>query len=143
MFSSRLGLEKAYVEQKRPHIHWKKVYRSGYLDEFLRWEGRGDFRRVDECPDCIAKGSSAVAAAKFRCLDCFTPDLVCEPCCVRRHRQLPFHIIEVCPVASLFWYPSIEAFFIAVDWGLLCEDLAQVPRSSNAAQSQQHALSKP
>jgi hypothetical protein len=30
--------------QKRPHLVWKERNRTEYLDEFIRWEGRGDFQ---------------------------------------------------------------------------------------------------
>ena len=86
--------------QKRPHLVWKERHRTDYLDEFIRWEGRGDFRWERACPDCYARGVALPGAPDHRCSDCCLPDLVCASCCVRRHRCLPFHRIEVCRVDS-------------------------------------------
>ena len=84
------------TSQKRPHIIWKERYRTEYLEESLRGEGRGDFRRESSCPDCLARGIVAPGSPDHRCADCFIPDLVCGSCCARRHHQLPFHQIQVC-----------------------------------------------
>jgi hypothetical protein len=86
--------------QKRPHLVWKERHRTEYLDEFIRWEGQGDFRRERVCPDCVARGVASPGTPDHRCSDCCLPDLVCASCCVRRHRCLPLHRIEVRPVHS-------------------------------------------
>ncbi|KAL0572890.1 hypothetical protein V5O48_009059 [Marasmius crinis-equi] len=78
---------------RRPQQIWAEKYRASYLDEGLRAEGRGDFR-FDVCVDCQARRVSDVQAGSFCCKDCFIRDLVCANCCVRRHRQAPFHRIE-------------------------------------------------
>ncbi|KAL0572490.1 hypothetical protein V5O48_009477 [Marasmius crinis-equi] len=78
---------------RRPHNVWIEKYRSSYLDESLRAEGRGDFR-FDVCVDCQARGSKPAGEGVFRCKNCFVKDLVCAACCVRRHRQAPFHRIQ-------------------------------------------------
>ncbi|KAG6819140.1 hypothetical protein H0H93_014961 [Arthromyces matolae] len=79
---------------KRPNIVWKSLYRQSYLDEMLRWEGRGDVRGEIQCPDCLRRGNPQPGAPQYRCLECFIPDLVCADCCVRRHQQQPLHTIE-------------------------------------------------
>ncbi|PPQ76365.1 hypothetical protein CVT24_008805 [Panaeolus cyanescens] len=79
---------------KRPHVVWKELYRSRYLDELCRHSGRGDFRKVEICPDCVSRGAQSPGAAAYRCESCFLGDLVCQDCCVRRHKKLPFHRIE-------------------------------------------------
>ncbi|KAG6835804.1 hypothetical protein H0H93_014501 [Arthromyces matolae] len=79
---------------KRPHLVWKNTYRSAYLDELLRWEGRGDHCGQSLCPDCVQRKVPDPGLPKYRCLDCFIPDLVCKECCVRRHRLHPLHVIE-------------------------------------------------
>ncbi|KIJ90581.1 hypothetical protein K443DRAFT_15097 [Laccaria amethystina LaAM-08-1] len=67
--------KKKTLRSKWPHAFWKQNYRSQYLDEILRWEGRGDLREEQQCSDCLAwKVESA--------------------CCVRRHKTHPFHVIE-------------------------------------------------
>ncbi|KAF9470372.1 hypothetical protein BDN70DRAFT_768072, partial [Pholiota conissans] len=68
-------------------------HRAEYLDENIRWEGRGDFKR-EGCPDCQSRKREPVGAAEYRCLDCFLPDLSCKSCCVKRHQRLPFHTVE-------------------------------------------------
>lgn len=73
---------------------WKEHHREAYLDEVLRWEGRGDFSSDAPCSDCVSRREDYPGEAIYRCVDCFLPDLVCRACCVRRHRALPFHIIE-------------------------------------------------
>lgn len=80
--------------QKRPHVVWKELHRQTYLDEMMRLEGRGDFRTSTACPDCMLHGRDVVGAPVYRCRDCFMPDLVCQSCCVSRHRFHPFHHVE-------------------------------------------------
>ncbi len=68
-----------------------------YLDEITRHDGRGDSRQNLKCPDCIAWNleEGAQGEPEIHCKDCFLNDLVCMSCCVSRHRQNPFHCIEV------------------------------------------------
>ncbi|KDR67153.1 hypothetical protein GALMADRAFT_17014, partial [Galerina marginata CBS 339.88] len=81
----------------RPMVAWKKSYRDIFLDEMLRWEGRGDAwsEGRTQCSDCIARRNETPAAGEYRCQDCFSPQLLCKDCCVRRHRALPFHTTEM------------------------------------------------
>ena len=68
-------------------------YRQEYLDELLRLEGRGlnaaEAREGPSCADCKAQEGT------YRCVECFGRELVCEGCCISRHRRLPLHRIEV------------------------------------------------
>lgn len=82
------------VLKKRPHVVWKELHRQHYLEEFMRWEGRGEFIS-DQCLDCKARRVDSPGRAIYRCTECFIPDLVCQSCCVKRHRTNPFHRIEV------------------------------------------------
>jgi hypothetical protein len=84
-----------FASKRRPHVFWKENYRSSYLDELIRWEGRGDMMDEKLCRDCVARGVQAPRAPVYRCLDCFLPDLTCQDCCIRRHRLQPLHVIEV------------------------------------------------
>ncbi|KAF9471895.1 hypothetical protein BDN70DRAFT_819429 [Pholiota conissans] len=52
-------------------------------------EGEESFRAPSK------KRRRSQASVKYRCIDCFLPDLTCKGCCVKRHQRLPFHIIEV------------------------------------------------
>lgn len=93
---SQLNMLRYLHSQRRPHVIWKELHRESYLNEMLRWEGRGDFRTQADCPDCTTRAKDAPGDAEYRCLDCFIPDLICSACCVRRHRAHPLHCIEVC-----------------------------------------------
>ncbi|PPQ76635.1 hypothetical protein CVT26_012761 [Gymnopilus dilepis] len=84
------------LKSKRPMVFWKEAYRDFYLDEMLRWEGRGDAWADGQspCSDCCARSASEPAPGEYRCLDCFYPHMLCGRCCVRRHRMQPLHLIE-------------------------------------------------
>ncbi|KAJ3492844.1 hypothetical protein NLJ89_g11151 [Agrocybe chaxingu] len=60
---------------RRPHVVWKELHHQNYLDEVIRWDGRGDFFGSRECPDCLARGASQPQPAEYRCEECLTPDL--------------------------------------------------------------------
>ncbi|PPQ99597.1 hypothetical protein CVT26_009183 [Gymnopilus dilepis] len=79
---------------KRPHIVWKELHRSSYLDEISRLSGRADFRTASKCPDCVSRNVSLAGPPVYRCEECYLPDLVCESCCIRRHKLHPLHLIE-------------------------------------------------
>lgn len=87
--------------QKRPHVVWKDLHRQRYLEEQMRWEGRGDFMSA-QCPDCRARHVESLHPAAYRCVECFLLDLVCKTCCVKRHKTNPFHRIEVCAAVNHF-----------------------------------------
>lgn len=84
-----------HSHQRRPHVMWRDVHRQSYLEEMIRWAGRADFRGADGCPDCAVRRSAVVGQPEYRCWECFIPDLVCQICCVKRHRAHPLHRIEV------------------------------------------------
>lgn len=85
------------LSQTRPHLVWAQNYRDTYLDELLRWDGRGDFHSdgLASCPDCISYKVDTPGKADHRCVECYIPILTCKECCIRRHRMDPFHRIEV------------------------------------------------
>ncbi|KAH9476591.1 hypothetical protein JR316_0010503 [Psilocybe cubensis] len=80
-----LPKKKRSVVSKRPHKVWKELHRQCYLEEIIRWAGRGDFWSATECPDCKIRSIQPPRPAEYRCQECFTPDL-----------QHPFHRIEYC-----------------------------------------------
>ncbi|PPQ83180.1 hypothetical protein CVT26_015495 [Gymnopilus dilepis] len=88
--------KKKSLASARPMILWKQLFRDLYLNELLRWEGRGDAWSSGEtfCSDCRARKVENAQVGIFRCRDCFVPHLTCKGCCLRRHRMLPFHNIE-------------------------------------------------
>ncbi|KAJ7711573.1 hypothetical protein B0H16DRAFT_1216619, partial [Mycena metata] len=73
-----------------PLAQWVPL-RDEYLQEFIRLEGRGS-AAVDFCPAC-PKNKHA-ANPTYRCRDCFFCDLVCESCCLLKHRDRPLDRIE-------------------------------------------------
>lgn len=74
---------------------WKQLHRATYLDEIIRLEGRADFRHAKACADCLSRGEDPQGSPEYRCVECYTPNLVCISCCLRRHRMQPLHRIEV------------------------------------------------
>ncbi|PPQ92727.1 hypothetical protein CVT25_014234 [Psilocybe cyanescens] len=84
-----------FIFQKRPNVIWKTTYRQTYLDEILCWAGRGDFCQASTCPDCVVRSVNPPNLPAYRCRECFNPDLTSQDCCLRRHRLLPFHKIQV------------------------------------------------
>jgi hypothetical protein len=83
---------------------WKELFRDTYLDEVIRFSGRADFRASRDCPDCIARLTETPGPPDHRCKECLLPDLVCGDCCVRRHKRLPLHRIEV----RVLFFPKIS-----------------------------------
>ncbi|PPQ73936.1 hypothetical protein CVT26_006557 [Gymnopilus dilepis] len=84
------------LASQRPMVLWKTGFRDIYLDELLRWEGRGDaWSKGDtQCADCLGRRTEPAAVGAYRCHDCFYPHMICKDCCLRRHRMLPFHRIQ-------------------------------------------------
>ncbi|KAJ7130028.1 hypothetical protein C8R43DRAFT_896340 [Mycena crocata] len=63
--------------------------RSEFLEELLRWEGRGDHRQYDVCPGCAAE------KAEYRCKACLSGgEMLCKGCMVQRHQVNPLHPFE-------------------------------------------------
>ncbi|KAJ7899122.1 hypothetical protein B0H14DRAFT_3124170 [Mycena olivaceomarginata] len=68
-------------ESDNPLGQWVQDHRQQYLEELLRFEGRGDHAKDTECRRC-GKG---------------VPDggeLMCKDCIVAAHRQMPLHKIQ-------------------------------------------------
>ena len=68
--------------------------RDLYLDELVRREGRGGYVKV-LCDGCVREKASAPGQASYRCLSCMPGPLLCQDCLCRRHKQIPFHRIQV------------------------------------------------
>ncbi|PBK63848.1 hypothetical protein ARMSODRAFT_990134 [Armillaria solidipes] len=83
VYESRIFQQSECVDEVPKKIRQRSKtserYRSEYLDEICRHEGRGDYR---------------VQMPEYRCIDCFIDDLVCKECCRRRHRLEPLHRIQ-------------------------------------------------
>lgn len=61
---------------------------EAYLEELINHEGRG-YNPPNECPDCSSE------QAIYQCQNCFSRDLLCQDCILKRHAVLPFHQIRV------------------------------------------------
>ncbi|KAK7007802.1 hypothetical protein R3P38DRAFT_3324954 [Favolaschia claudopus] len=71
-----------------PLRQWAEDYRTIYLAEVLRFEGRGDHAAYTTC-EC---GSDS---AEFRCIDCLSGGrLMCGSCMRETHAQSPFHRVQ-------------------------------------------------
>ncbi|PPR07725.1 hypothetical protein CVT26_003718, partial [Gymnopilus dilepis] len=123
--------KKASKVSSRPNVVWKERYRQIFLDEMLRWSGRGDFQHAENCPDCLARSSSSPGIPEYRCAECMVPDLTCSSCCVRRHRLQPFHRIEKWD-GQRFCSVSLKSLGLKIQLnhsGSLCEN--PIPAQSN------------
>ncbi|KAJ7257987.1 hypothetical protein C8J57DRAFT_1135578 [Mycena rebaudengoi] len=80
---------RALRDSDDPLRQWVEEYRDAFLDEFLRWEGRGDHVQYSTCHSCNT------GAAEYRCMDCMgRGELICVECVRSRHQQLILHRIE-------------------------------------------------
>ncbi|KAG1837469.1 hypothetical protein C8R48DRAFT_751632 [Suillus tomentosus] len=63
--------------------------RDGFLLEFLRHDGRGDYASATVCSHCC------LGVPQFRCMDCMHREMYCQGCTVALHTQNPTHRIQV------------------------------------------------
>lgn len=75
-----------------PLLAWRP-FADEYLAKMMRAEGRGD-GNLEVCYRCRASAGD-VRVPLFRCLECFSEDLVCEECCREAHMEHPLHVVEV------------------------------------------------
>ncbi|KAJ7017626.1 hypothetical protein C8F04DRAFT_1279060 [Mycena alexandri] len=71
-----------------PLAQWEEHDCDAFLDEQLRYEGRGNhcYERCLECGE---------GAADHRCMDCLSGgELLCRDCIVARHVRSPLHIVQ-------------------------------------------------
>jgi hypothetical protein len=94
----------AYL-QRRPHQYWRTYSQGLFLDELIRHDGRGDFTS-QVCYECWFRKSDNPGKPQFRCLDCTVLDLVCQRCCLRRHKDNHLHRVEVRTSSVLFTHYS-------------------------------------
>ncbi|KAJ6480697.1 hypothetical protein C8R47DRAFT_1218545 [Mycena vitilis] len=81
---------KRYLSSDRPLFGWIPL-QDEYLGEVIRLEGRGDVCTT-HCPTCPA--SVPRETPRYRCMDCFIPDLFCKECCLASHTRHPFDRIQ-------------------------------------------------
>ncbi|KAJ6619067.1 hypothetical protein B0H10DRAFT_1947080 [Mycena sp. CBHHK59/15] len=76
-------------DSDNPLRQWAQDNLELFLQEILRWEGRGDHRSYSACPSC------RVDKAEFRCNGCLGGgEMLCRSCLLERHKQNPFHRVE-------------------------------------------------
>ncbi|KAG9225760.1 hypothetical protein CCMSSC00406_0007770 [Pleurotus cornucopiae] len=83
-----------------PLREWQPL-REEFVMESIRREAQSQFARMGICVTCRGKQEVAASGVKecgsplYRCLECFGCINECLQCCLERHRNLPFHWIEV------------------------------------------------
>jgi len=114
------------------------IHRQTYLDELTRWCGRGDFITSEQCSDCIARGHPTPSSGRYRCHECFQPDLTCQSCCLKRHKTHPFHRIEV---GHLFLHCS-NTYICVLDVDRRCvrQGVLEINGIEGTTQSRQYVL---
>ncbi|KAJ7434249.1 hypothetical protein B0H11DRAFT_2258549 [Mycena galericulata] len=94
-----------------PLRQWVEDHREMFLQELLRWEGRGDHRSYSICGRC------SVGKAEYRCRDCVGGgELLCSDCIVKRHLQLPLHRIQYW-TGSLFERKTLKELGLRIQLG--------------------------
>ncbi|KAJ7429392.1 hypothetical protein B0H11DRAFT_1768215 [Mycena galericulata] len=91
-----------WVSKKKPQL---------YVDELVLLEGRGEYGSYDACIIC------GVAAAIYRCRQCFTDDLYCWKCVVAVHVDSPLHKIEVWEEDTMFARTTLKALGLRIQLG--------------------------
>ncbi|KAJ3831646.1 hypothetical protein F5878DRAFT_647455, partial [Lentinula raphanica] len=74
-----------YLTSDQPLLEWR-AHADDYLAEMIRVEGRGD-SNVERC--CLCEQEKT---ALFRCMECFSEDLICEDCCREKHEDRPLDV---------------------------------------------------
>jgi hypothetical protein len=74
-------------------IQWTP-YCDEYLYKLIRNEGRGDVDTAT-CSQCKNLTEEEDPEVLYHCLHCGYPDLLCQKCCLQKHRDRPFDVIEV------------------------------------------------
>ncbi|KAJ8468439.1 hypothetical protein ONZ45_g17240 [Pleurotus djamor] len=68
---------------------WTSTYRSRFLDELFRLEGRAGLAT------CPTTSHPSPEEGLYRCLDCANRDCYCQDCILERHKHLPLHRLQV------------------------------------------------
>ncbi|KAJ7885134.1 hypothetical protein B0H14DRAFT_3082330 [Mycena olivaceomarginata] len=91
---------------------WLRNRRERFLDELLRLEGRGDHRWQTKCSTC-----PEVVGMVYRCRDCFTDALFCQPCVVTTHKDNPLHRVEMWRDGHFFEGVSLKSLGLRIQLG--------------------------
>ncbi|EIW84336.1 hypothetical protein CONPUDRAFT_120104 [Coniophora puteana RWD-64-598 SS2] len=65
-----------------------KPFRSLFLQELIRHDGRGDHIGDAHCPRC------GVGVPNYRCIDCHGGIMYCDSCMVQKHTEAPLHRVK-------------------------------------------------
>ncbi|KAJ3817807.1 hypothetical protein F5880DRAFT_1617949 [Lentinula raphanica] len=90
LVAAAMKVRRRYLTSDQPLLEWR-AHADSYLAEMIRNEGRGD-GDLELCFRCRVKGHDREPL--FRCMECFSGDLVCEECCRETHKDRPLDIIE-------------------------------------------------
>ncbi|KAJ3818660.1 hypothetical protein F5880DRAFT_1625934 [Lentinula raphanica] len=77
------------VRKDQPLLEWR-AHADSYLAEMIRIEGQGD-SSIQRCGVCEREEKEAL----FRCMECFSEDLLCEDCCREKHEDRPLDVVEL------------------------------------------------
>ncbi|KAK7026684.1 hypothetical protein VNI00_015557 [Paramarasmius palmivorus] len=112
------------AERKGQYLREWLSLRDDYLRMLLIGEGRGDSSR-NICRSCNGTGSEA----KFRCCDCFSIELVCQSCILKRHQDRPLDILEAWN-GRFFERVSLVDLGLVVQLGHLSNNPCPAPNTS-------------
>lgn len=76
--------------QDKPRQEWVP-HRREYLSELYRADGRSDSLTSNLCRHC----GILLELVCYRCMSCFGSRLMCKPCVLAIHANMPLHRIEV------------------------------------------------
>ncbi|KAJ7453515.1 hypothetical protein FB451DRAFT_1519932 [Mycena latifolia] len=109
------GLQKGPRDPRdsdNPNEQWARLDREDFLDELLRYAGRGEYINQHVC---AGKGCKAIDPT-FRCKDCLYTSLHCQECIVDVHRSIPLHRIELW-TGKAFERSSLKALGLRIQLG--------------------------
>jgi CxC2 like cysteine cluster associated with KDZ transposases len=59
---------------------------------------RDDFQHailaLEGCRDRVCGSCGNLETGEYRCMDCYSPELLCQNCCLKDHARHPFHSIR-------------------------------------------------
>lgn len=85
---------------------------SGEFIDAMMWYESPDGDSNHYCATCSAPN------ANFRCLDCFSPSMTCQPCFVAAHQREALHRMQV-SFLSQATSTVLTTLSVEMDWGIL------------------------
>jgi len=123
-----MGLLTNCIVQDEPLLEWIPLAQE-YLEEMLRWEGRGHREDVESCDLCHdTKG-------QYRCKECAVTLMLCQACCVSLHKHAPLHRVEVRFLLDSTRHNTRLTNGVGLDWVLLSAGGTEITRPTRSAWS--------